>query len=175
MDIKEYALRFRTLVAASGWNERSLITTYRQGLESRLCLQMASYNDNLGLETMIQHFIRCSSRMQSCFDEQTSWNLCTPSYRHPETPFPPEPMQTEAMRLAPGERQRRLSKGLCLYCGGGGHVISSCPTRPPRLLVSSIQPVSQNMSPLTIVVTLIINQSINYNFIPVLTTTFSQI
>ncbi len=34
-------------------------------------------------------------------------------------------------------------------------MISSCPTRPPRLLVSSIQPVPQNMSPLTIVVTLI--------------------
>ncbi len=34
-------------------------------------------------------------------------------------------------------------------------MISSCPTHPPRLLVSSIQPVPQNMSPLTIVVTLI--------------------
>ncbi len=34
-------------------------------------------------------------------------------------------------------------------------MISSCPTRPPRLLVSSIQPVPQNMSPLTLVVTLI--------------------
>ncbi len=157
--IKEYALRFRTLAAASGWNERSLITTYRQGLEPRLRLQMASYDDNLGLETMIQHSIRCSSRMQSCFDEQTSLNHCTPSYHHPETPFPPEPesepMQTEAMRLAPAVRQRLLSKGLCLYCGGGGHVISSCPTRPHRLLVSSIKPVPQNMSPLTLVVTLI--------------------
>ncbi len=133
-----------------------MVTTYRQGLEHRLHLQMASYDDNLGLETTIQHSIHCSSRMQSCFDEQTSWNRCTPSYCHPETPFPPEsePMQNEAMQLAPAERQRRLSKGLCLYCGGG-HVISSCPTRPPRLLVSSIQPDPQNMSPLTIVVTLI--------------------
>ncbi len=150
---------FRTLAAASGWNERSLITTYHQGLEPKLRLQMTSYDDNLGLETMSQHSIRCSSSMQSCFDEQTSWNRCTSSYRHPETPFPPEPesepMQTEAMRLAPAERKRRLSKGLCLYCSGGGHVISSCPTRPPRLLVSSIQPVPQNMSPLTLVVTLI--------------------
>ncbi len=34
-------------------------------------------------------------------------------------------------------------------------MISSCPTHPPRLLVSSIQPVPQNMSPLTIVLTLI--------------------
>ncbi len=106
--IKEYALRFRTLADASGWNKRSLITTYRQGLEPRLCLQMASYDDNLGLETMIQHSIHYSSRMQSCFNEQTSWNRCTPSYRHPETPFPlepeSEPMQTEAMRLALAER-----------------------------------------------------------------------
>ncbi len=157
--IKEYVLRFRTLAAASGWNEGSLITTYRQGLEPRLRLQMASYKTNFGLETMIQHSIYCSSCMQSCFDEQTSWNRCTASYHHPETPSPPEPesepMQTEVMRLAPAERQRRLSKGLCLYCGSGGHVISSCPTRPPRLLVSSIQPVPQKMSPLTLVVTLI--------------------
>ncbi len=157
--IKEYVLRFRTLAAAGGWNERALITTYRQRLEPRLRLQMASYKTNFGLETMIQHSIYCSSCMQSCFDEQTSWNRCTPSYHHPETPSPPEPesepMQTEVMWLAPAERQRRLSKGLCLYCGGGGHVISSCPTRPPRLLVSSIQPVPQKMSPLTLVVTLI--------------------
>ncbi len=34
-------------------------------------------------------------------------------------------------------------------------MISSCPTCPPRLLVSSIQPVPQNMSKLTIVLTLI--------------------
>ncbi len=154
--IKENALRFRTLAAASGWNERSLITTYRQGLEPRLHLQMASYDGNLGLETMIQHSIHCSSRMQSCFDKQTSWNRCTPSYCHPFPPEPEsEPMKTEAMPLAPAERQRWLSKGLFLYCGSGGHVISSCPTHPPRLLVSSIQPVPQNMSPLTIVVTLI--------------------
>ncbi len=51
--------------------------------------------------------------------------------------------------------ENHWSKGLCLYCGGGGQVISSCPTRPPRLLVSSIQPVPQNTSPLTLVVTLI--------------------
>ncbi len=51
--------------------------------------------------------------------------------------------------------ENHWSKGLCLYCGDGGQVISSCPTRPPWLLVSSIQPVPQNTSPLTLVVTLI--------------------
>ncbi len=31
--VQDYALRFRTLAASSGWNERSLLTTYCQGLE----------------------------------------------------------------------------------------------------------------------------------------------
>ncbi len=45
LPIKEYALRFRTLAAASGWNERSLVTSYRQGLEPRLHLQMSGYDE----------------------------------------------------------------------------------------------------------------------------------
>lgn len=32
MSINDYALKFRTLVAASGWNKQSFITTYLQGL-----------------------------------------------------------------------------------------------------------------------------------------------
>ncbi len=39
--IHKYALHFRTLAAASEWNERSLLTTYCQGLEPRLRLQLA--------------------------------------------------------------------------------------------------------------------------------------
>ncbi len=34
--VQDYALRFCTLAASSGWNERSLLTTYRQGLEPSL-------------------------------------------------------------------------------------------------------------------------------------------
>ncbi len=54
------------------------------------------------------------------------------------------------MRLSFAERQRRISKGLCFSCGGGGHVITTCPTRPPRLWVSAIRHPPQNMQPLTI-------------------------
>lgn len=37
------------------------------------------------------------------------------------------------------ERQRRILQHLCLYCGAEGHLISSCPIRPPRPAVSTIQ------------------------------------
>ncbi len=46
LSINDYALKFRTLAAASGWNERSLLTTYRQGLEPRVRLQLAAYDDS---------------------------------------------------------------------------------------------------------------------------------
>ncbi len=56
LPIKVYALRFRNLAAASGWNERSLVTSYRQGLEPRLHLQLAGYDDTCALENLIKLF-----------------------------------------------------------------------------------------------------------------------
>ncbi|KAL0159219.1 hypothetical protein M9458_042944, partial [Cirrhinus mrigala] len=65
MSTQEYSLRFRTLAAASGWNERSLLTTYRLGLEPKLRLQLAALDDNMGLEKFIQLSLYCSERIQS--------------------------------------------------------------------------------------------------------------
>ncbi|ROI16648.1 Retrotransposon Gag-like protein 6 [Anabarilius grahami] len=43
----------------------ALITTYRQGLEPRVRLHLAAYEDNIGLEKFIQLSIRCATRMQA--------------------------------------------------------------------------------------------------------------
>ncbi len=67
LSITDYALKFRTLAAASGWNEHSLLTTYRQGLEPRVRLQLSAYDDFYGLEKCIQLSIRCANRMQILF------------------------------------------------------------------------------------------------------------
>ena len=40
-----------------------------------------------------------------------------------------EPMHLGRTRLTPRERQRRISKKLCLYCGESGHFLVSCPER----------------------------------------------
>ncbi|KAK3548348.1 hypothetical protein QTP70_010579 [Hemibagrus guttatus] len=50
----EHFKEFRTLAAASGWNEQALITTYRQGLDPRVQLHLAAYKDSTGLEKFIQ-------------------------------------------------------------------------------------------------------------------------
>ncbi|KAL0199060.1 hypothetical protein M9458_007600, partial [Cirrhinus mrigala] len=40
-----------------------------------------------------------------------------------------EPMQVGRARLSREERDRRRSKGLCLYCGAAGHFLSNCPLK----------------------------------------------
>ncbi len=158
MSIHDYALKFRTLAAASGWDESPLLTTYRQGLETRLRLHLAAYDDTIGLERFIQLSIRVANRMHSCMEDQQVLTNPIPFLRRPENISPPEPvlepMQVDNNRLSLMERHRRLSQGLCLYCSASGHAIATCPIRPPRLMVSAIKPQVTNMCPLTTVVQL---------------------
>ncbi|ROL52271.1 Retrotransposon-derived protein PEG10 [Anabarilius grahami] len=158
MSVNEYALQFRMLAASSGWNEQALITTYRQGLDPRVQLHLAAYEDSISLECFIQLSIRFASRMQSCIEENQGQPLFNTFLRRSEPVSPPEPasepMQLENSRLTPAERQRRLTLNLCLYCGSPGHVISAWPIRPPRPIVSAIIPSLNKMKPLTTVVNL---------------------
>lgn len=153
LPIKEYALQFRTLAAASGWNERALLSAYRQGLEPHLRLQMAAYDDSLGLENFIQHSIRCAARMQHCLPElvtETRQSPFTPRFADPRLQeTTPEPMQLDQSRLSAQERARRFNLGLCMYCGEKGHLRSNCPVRPPRLVVSAVDTDVPNLKPLT--------------------------
>ncbi len=158
MSIHDYALKFRTLAAASGRDESPLLTTYRQGLEPRLRLHLAAYDDTIGLERFIQLSIRVANGMHSCMEDQQVLTNPIPFLRRPENISPPEPvlepMQVDNTRLSLTERQRRLSQGLCLYCGASGHAIANFPIRPPQLMVSAIKPQVTNMCPLTTVVQL---------------------
>ncbi len=51
----------------------------------------------------------------------------------------PEPVITDSYHPSIPERSRRLTQGLCLYCGSAGHQLRTCPIRPPRPAVSTIQ------------------------------------
>ncbi len=158
LSIHDYALKFRTLAAASGWDECPLLTTYRQGLEPQLRLHLAAFDDTIGLERFIQLSIRVASRMHSCMEDQQDLTNPIPFLCQPENVSPPEPVQEPMLvdntRLSFTERHRRLSQGLCLYCGASGHAIATCHIRPPRLMVSAIKPQVTNMCPHTTVIQL---------------------
>lgn len=144
MSVADFAIKFRTLAAASGWNERALLTVYRNGLSPQLRLSLAAYDDTLGLEKFIQLSIRTESRIPSCSPPLHS-NIS--SLRQPESTSPePEAMQMDFHRLSPRERHYRLTQGLCLYCGDEN--------RPPRPMVSTVHATPPFSTPLTTNVTI---------------------
>ncbi len=96
--------------------------------------------------------------MHSCMEDQQDFTNPITLLHRPENVSPPElvqePMLVDNTRLSFTERHRRLSQGLCLYCGASGHAIATCHIRPPRLMVSAIKPKATNMCPLTTVIQL---------------------
>ncbi|KAL0151536.1 hypothetical protein M9458_053188 [Cirrhinus mrigala] len=148
--IHQYTLHFRTLAAASGWNETALLGAYRQGLNPHIHAAMALYDDSIGLEVFLQRTTRVSQRLAPCqpaitAPQLTSVVACTPV---------PEPMQVDSSRLTRSERNRRMMNGLCLYCGNSGHLLHTCPIRPPRPVVSTLSTEVETASLTLIPVTL---------------------
>lgn len=113
----DYTQQFHTVAATSGWNEHSLLTTYRQGLKLGFRLQLATEDDAVGLEA-----IQVAAR-RTCYMEgqraQDSSNCHRPPEKDLPSPEPAaEPMQVDHSRLSQSEKQHRLTQGLCLYCWG---------------------------------------------------------
>ncbi|KAK3552470.1 hypothetical protein QTP86_012172 [Hemibagrus guttatus] len=110
LTVSDFALQFRTLASASGWNEQALITTYRQGLNPSIRLHLAAYEDSIGLEKFIQLSIRVATRMQLCLEEHQDQLLPPAAPRrseHVRCPEPAdEPMDLEHSDVATIERQR---------------------------------------------------------------------
>ncbi len=132
--IHEYTLRFRTLAAGSGWNEVALLSTYRRGLNLALRQHMSIYDDSVGFESFLHKAARVSQRLTACHMDDIPIASASPSRSLPA----PEPMITDSYHLSVPERSRRLTQGLCLYCGSAGHQLRTCPIRPPRPAVSTI-------------------------------------
>lgn len=137
--VNAYALRFRTLAAASGWNEPALITAFRQGLNPTVRQLIVVYDDVMGIENLIQKTIRVAQLLTAC-DRPTHMrpSPLPATDSSPASPPAPIPMEVDASHLSPSERLRRMQQHLCLYCASDQHMLSNCPVRPPRLAVSSI-------------------------------------
>ncbi|KAL1277068.1 hypothetical protein QQF64_023741 [Cirrhinus molitorella] len=137
LSIHDYTLRFRSLAATSGWNEIALLAAYRKGLHPEIRRQMVIYDDNSNIETFVQKAIHVSQHLSACSVPTNQFPVRTE--RNSESKRLDEPMITDHYHLHSSERQRRLKRGLCLYCGGADHIIAACPIRPPKTMVSAVR------------------------------------
>lgn len=104
---------FLNMLSSSGRNERSLHTTYCQWLIPPLRLQLAAYDDTMGLKKFIQLSKRTAHRMQGC-EIPNQGQRCSASSRQPDSQYSPEPepMQIESTHLSQAKCRRRLTQGL---------------------------------------------------------------
>ncbi|MGL4933172.1 MAG: retropepsin-like aspartic protease, partial [Aeromonas sp.] len=155
--INDFTLRFRTLAAVSGWNETALLATYRRGLNPLIRQHMAIYDDSVGLESFLQKATHVAQHLTACHMEASPAAAASPE----PTPPAPEPMITDAYHLSQFERTRRLTTGLCLYCGSPDHHLLTCPVRPPRPAVSTLH-ITPSVSPIPYIDALLTHNSTSF-------------
>lgn len=153
--VAEYAVEFRIIASNSGWNDDALRCAFRRGLSDEVKDGLAVRDRATSLDNLIELSIRLDNRLQERRREKshrpTDYNSHVPRHQRfsPEqnsqsratprlvnrssSPSEEEPMQLGRTRISPTERQRRVSMGMCLYCGAPGHVIALCPQRPKEL------------------------------------------
>ena len=153
--IADYTLEFRTLAADSGWDDVALRSAYRRGLSEEIKDLLVrdrptSLNDLAYLayqmdERLRERRLERAQRTISAVRMPSVRSGTSPSRPQGPTPAPvlsstgaglsrtieeEEPMQLGRSRLSPEVREQRFRERLCLYCGGNGHLIRSCPVRP---------------------------------------------
>ena len=153
--VADYTLEFRTLAADSGWDDIALRSAYRRGLSEELKDLLVrdrptSLNELATLAHRLDDRLRERRRERAQMREgpsrknpirhgesQTMRNtvttnpVCFPSGTEvSRSTEGEEPMQLGRTRLTPDAREKRYLERRCFYCGGGGHVLRTCPTRP---------------------------------------------
>ena len=113
--VVDYSLEFRTLAASSGWNEAALLVIFRQGLNADLLNELASKDDDLGLDELITLAIKLDHLMHSRTRTKTE-KTQRRNLQHvrvtKEEMDATEPMQCDSSRLSQEERRRRLDNHL---------------------------------------------------------------
>ncbi len=69
----DYTLQFRILEATCGWNEAALLAAHQQGLDLEIRAKMAIYDDDVGLERVMQKVIKISQHLTACQPEILRW------------------------------------------------------------------------------------------------------
>ncbi|KAJ1170202.1 hypothetical protein NDU88_002083 [Pleurodeles waltl] len=145
-DVLQYITRFHQLEAETTWVERTLVTLFRRGLKEEIKDELVHSTRVEDLRGLMDQALSIEYRLQERrMEKRRSRGSSQPSTsrmylprseesRPPARDIEGEPMQVDTTRgpLSASEREDRRKKGLCLYSGSAGHMLHTCPVRPPR-------------------------------------------
>uniref|UniRef100_A0A3Q2R0P7 CCHC-type domain-containing protein n=1 Tax=Fundulus heteroclitus TaxID=8078 RepID=A0A3Q2R0P7_FUNHE len=154
--VADFAIEFRTVAAAAGWEQRALQSVLFHSLDESLKDELArveqpsTLNEYTALVVRLDNCLqaRGKSRPERPPDFRLAPIERTSARSAVAPPSPPEPMQLGRVRLTPNERQQRMSSRLCIYCASPAHFIKDCPNRPKRSgpSVVEVEPADQHKS-----------------------------
>lgn len=129
--VTDYAIAFKTLAINSGWNDAALRAQFLEGLNPAIQDEVAARDPPTSLETAIDLALRIETRHRQRDIRRSFRHLAVsePEELSSSSLQTEEPMQLGKLRLTATERHRRLSGGLCLYCGKPGHIAAACPVK----------------------------------------------
>ncbi|KAK3524674.1 hypothetical protein QTP86_000583 [Hemibagrus guttatus] len=171
----DYAIKFRTLAAQSGWNDASLWAVFRAGLNPKLQAELACRVEATTLSQFVATAIRLDNLMrqhQAGISRSATVRPRTrpdyPSFREEA----PEPMQLGRSRLTEQVHQQRGQMRLCYNCGASGHQSPRCPEKSSSaqvggslLFFSLLVPVSPSLSDRCVSVQALIDSGAAVNLI----------
>ncbi|KAK3518313.1 hypothetical protein QTP86_003673, partial [Hemibagrus guttatus] len=137
----DYAIRFRTLAAQSGWNDAALWAVFRAGLHPALQSELACHEEATTLSQFVATAIRLDNLRRQHRAGAHASSAARPQRRmdyssHREEE--PEPMQLGRSGLAVQGHRSRGQMRLCYHCGASGHLSPRCPERFPSTPVGEI-------------------------------------
>ncbi|KAK3506293.1 hypothetical protein QTP70_001334 [Hemibagrus guttatus] len=129
----DYAIRFHTLAAQSGWNDAALWAVFRAGLNPSLQAELVCHMEATSLSQFVAMAIQLDNlRLQHQAGTQASaatrLRVCMDYPDHREEV--PESRQLGRSRLAAQGHRPRGQMRLCYHCGASGHLSPRCPERP---------------------------------------------
>lgn len=147
----KFSLEFRTIAANLRWPDDCLQTIFLRALNPDLRDELTSRGESPSFDELVRQAAHLDNTVRDHRRQRQHAEAARAMFSQGNDT---EPMQVGRSPLTPTERRRRTQRGLCLYCGGAGHSLSTCPFRPHRndpsipVGVSSVPPTS--LSQLTI-------------------------